>query len=85
LPVLPGFRFLYSLNKSLQPKKNTEEGEVVEALPDTKFRVKLRDGKEVFAYLSGKMRLHYIKVMIGDIVTIELSDDRSRGRIVFRK
>ena len=58
---------------------------MIDALPDTKFRVKLDDGREVLAYLSGKMRLNYIKVMVGDRVTIELSPDGTRGRIVYRK
>ena len=59
-------------------------GTVIEALPDTKFRVQLEDGREILAYLAGKMRLHYIKVMIGDKVELELSPDGSRGRITFR-
>lgn len=58
---------------------------MLEALPDTKFRVQLADGRTVLAYLAGKMRLHYIKVMIGDKVTLELSPDGNRGRIVYRK
>ncbi len=58
---------------------------VSEVLPDTKFRVELPDGRQVLAYLAGKMRLHYIKVTIGDRVTMELSDDGNIGRIVFRK
>jgi len=65
-------------------KKNRVEGVISEALPDTNFRVKLDDGKEVLAYLAGKMRLNYIKVMIGDRVVLELSPDGERGRIVFR-
>jgi len=65
-----------------KPKK---EGIVIDTLPDTKFRVKLDDGREVFAYLSGKMRMNYIKVMIGDRVIIELSPDGSKGRITYRK
>jgi len=60
------------------------EGSVIEALPDTTFKVKTTEGKEVIAYLSGKMRMHYIKVIPGDKVTIELSPDGHRGRIVFR-
>lgn len=58
---------------------------MTETLPDTKFRVKLDEGQEILAYLSGKMRLHYIKVMIGDRVTIELSPDGTKGRIIYRK
>ena len=65
-------------------KENRVEGVISEALPDTNFRVKLDDGKEVLAYLAGKMRLNYIKVMIGDRVVLELSPDGERGRIVFR-
>ena len=59
-------------------------GVVIEALPDTTFRVQLEDGTIVLAYLAGKMRLHYVKVMMGDKVTLELSPDRERGRIVYR-
>lgn len=60
------------------------DGQVIEALPDTKFKVKLQDGQEILAYLSGKMRINYIKVMIGDRVSMELSPDGTRGRIVRR-
>ena len=66
-------------------RKNKKEGVVIEALPDTNFKVRLEDGRELLAYLSGKMRLNYIKVMMGDKVTVELSEDEKRGRIVFRK
>lgn len=57
---------------------------VIEALPDTKFRVQLDDGREIIAYLAGKMRMNYIKVMMGDKVTLELSPDGTKGRIVRR-
>jgi translation initiation factor IF-1 len=66
-------------------EKAKTEGTVLEALPDTKFRVKLDNGQDILAYLSGKMRLHYIKVMIGDRVTLELSPDGKQGRIIYRK
>jgi translation initiation factor IF-1 len=59
-------------------------GTVIEALPGTTFRVELDDGKVVLAYLGGKMRLYYVKVMLGDKVSLELSPDRARGRIVYR-
>ncbi len=59
-------------------------GTVIEALPDTTFRVQLEDGTVILAYLAGKMRLHYVKVMIGDKVTVEVTSDRTRGRIVYR-
>ncbi len=60
-------------------------GRVEEALPATNFRVRLDDGREVLAHLSGKMRLHYIKILPGDRVIVELSPyDDKRGRIVRR-
>jgi translation initiation factor IF-1 len=68
---------------NLNPKEKVN-GVVVEALPDTTFRVELEGGKIVLAYLAGKMRLHYIKVMLGDKVAVELSPDGARGRIVYR-
>ncbi|OGN27797.1 MAG: translation initiation factor IF-1 [Candidatus Yanofskybacteria bacterium RIFCSPLOWO2_01_FULL_49_25] len=69
----------------MSDQKPKVDGSVIEALPDTQFRVKLDDGREILAYLAGKMRLHYIKVMMGDRVTIELSPDEKRGRIIYRK
>ena len=61
------------------------EGTVVEALPGTQFRVELDNGHEVLAYLSGKMRKYYIRILLGDRVKIELSlYDLTRGRIVYR-
>lgn len=61
------------------------EGTVVEALPNTMFRVELDTGYEVLAYLSGKMRKYYIRVLLGDRVRVELSPyDLTRGRIVYR-
>jgi translation initiation factor IF-1 len=61
------------------------EGEVVENLPNAMFRVKLDNGHIVLAHVSGKMRMHYIRILPGDKVTIELSPyDLSRGRIVYR-
>jgi translation initiation factor IF-1 len=61
------------------------EGVVTEALPGTQFRVELTTGHEVLAYLSGKMRKYYIRILIGDKVRLELSPyDLTRGRIVYR-
>ena len=61
------------------------EGEVLEALPNAMFKVKLENGHEVLAHISGKMRMHYIKILPGDKVTVELSVyDLNRGRITFR-
>ncbi len=61
------------------------EGTVIEALPATQFKVKLDNGHEVLAYLAGKMRRHYIRILPGDRVKIELSPyDLDRGRITYR-
>jgi len=69
------------------PKKEVieVEGTVVEALPNAMFRVELPNGHKVLAHISGKIRLHYIKILPGDRVLIELSPyDLSRGRIIYR-
>jgi translation initiation factor IF-1 len=61
------------------------EGKVVESLPNAMFRVELPNGHKVLAHISGKIRLHYIKILPGDRVLIELSPyDLSRGRITYR-
>jgi len=61
------------------------DGTVIEALPGTMFRVELDNGHQVLAYLSGKMRKYYIRVLLGDRVTVEMSPyDLTRGRIVYR-
>jgi len=61
------------------------DGTIVENLPNASFRVKLENGHEVLAHISGKMRMHYIKILPGDKVTVELSPyDLSRGRITYR-
>jgi translation initiation factor IF-1 len=61
------------------------EGTVVEALPATQFKVELDNGHEVLAYLSGKMRKYYIRILRGDRVRVELSPyDLDRGRITYR-
>lgn len=60
-------------------------GTVVEALPNTMFRVELENGHKVLAYLSGKMRRYYIRTLLGDKVLVQLSPyDLTRGRIVYR-
>ena len=62
------------------------EGVVNESLPNAMFKVELENGHEVLAHLSGKLRMHYIKILPGDKVTIELSPyDLTRGRITWRK
>ncbi len=61
------------------------EGSVVEPLPNAMFRVELDNGHKVLAHISGKMRMHYIRILPGDRVLVELSPyDLSRGRIVYR-
>ena len=61
------------------------EGTVIEALPDTQFKVRLDNGHEILAYLSGKMRKYYIRILLGDRVRVEMSPyDLTRGRIVYR-
>lgn len=61
------------------------EGVVVEPLPNAMFRVKLENGHIVLAHISGKMRMHYIRILPGDKVTVELSPyDLNRGRITYR-
>ena len=62
------------------------EGVVTEALPNATFRVKLDSGPEILAYISGKMRMHYIRILPGDRVVVEITPyDPTRGRIVYRK
>jgi len=62
-----------------------KQGTVLDSLPNTLFRVKLDDGKEILAYLAGKLRIYRIKVLPGDKVTVEMSSyDQERGRIVYR-
>lgn len=61
------------------------EATVVEALPNTMFRVKLQNGVVILAHVSGKIRMHYIRILPGDKVTVEISPyDVTRGRITFR-
>lgn len=65
--------------------KITVEGTVIEALPGTQFKVELENGSEILAYLAGKMRRHYIRILLGDRVRLEISPyDLTRGRIVYR-
>ena len=62
-----------------------QDGTIVEALYNAMFRVELQNGHEVIAHISGKMRMHYIKILPGDKVRIEMSPyDLTKGRIVFR-
>ena len=61
------------------------QGEVLENLPNATFRVRLENGHEVLGHISGKMRMHYIRILPGDRVTVQLTPyDLTKGRIVFR-
>lgn len=61
------------------------DGEVLENLPNTLFKVKLENGHEILAHLSGKMRMHFIKILPGDRVTVEMTPyDLTKGRITYR-
>jgi translation initiation factor IF-1 len=69
-----------------EEEKITVEGTIIEALPATQFKVRLDNGHEVLAYLSGKMRRYYIRILLGDQVRVEMSPyDMDRGRIVYRQ
>ena len=68
-----------------EPKSIEVVGEVLELLPNAMFKVKLETGQVILAHISGKMRMHYIKIIPGDKVTVEISPyDLSRGRITYR-
>jgi translation initiation factor IF-1 len=61
------------------------QAEVTEALPNAMFRVKLENGHQILAHVSGKMRMHFIRILPGDTVTVEMSPyDLNRGRIILR-
>lgn len=63
-----------------------KDGVVIESLPNATFKVRLNDGPEILAHISGKMRIHYIKILPGDRVTVEMSPyDETRGRIIYRE
>jgi len=65
-------------------KRLTFSGTVIEALPNTTFKVKIDNETEILAHLSGKMRLNFIRVLVGDRVEVEISVDKKRGRIIKR-
>ena len=68
-----------------QDKNIKKTGTVLEALPSTHFKVRLDDGREVFAHLAGKLRMFHIKILPGDRVTVETTPyDETKGRIVYR-
>jgi translation initiation factor IF-1 len=69
-----------------EEEKIQVDGIITEALPGTQFRVKLDNGVSVLAYLSGRMRKYYIRILLGDRVRVEMSPyDLTRGRIVYRQ
>jgi len=75
----------YAARRMGKEEKIEMEGEITEALPNTMFRVKLDNDHEVLGHISGKMRRHYIRILPGDRVKIELSPyDLDRGRITYR-
>ncbi|MGI5841308.1 MAG: translation initiation factor IF-1 [Patescibacteria group bacterium] len=65
-------------------KEATTKGTVTEVLPNTLFRVETENGQEVIAYLAGKLRIHRIRVMAGDPVTLVMSPDGEKARIIYR-
>lgn len=65
-------------------KEETVKGKVTEIMPNSLFRVQLDDGNLIVAYLAGKLRIHRIRVMTGDSVSLVLSPDKQKGRIVYR-
>ncbi len=79
-------RYLLRYDVEMAKKERIEvEGKVITVLPNTMFRVELANGHQVLAHISGKMRKHYIKILPGDRVLIELSPyDLSRGRVTYR-
>lgn len=85
--ILGGINLSKTQTKPGKKAKETIEvdGTVIEALPNTMFRVRLDNGHEVLTHISGKMRMYYIRILLGDRVTVELSPyDLTRGRITFR-
>jgi translation initiation factor IF-1 len=62
-----------------------QDGVIIEALSNAMFRVRLENGHEIIAHISGKMRMHYIKILPGDKISVEMSPyDLSKGRIIYR-
>jgi translation initiation factor IF-1 len=80
-----GYGAFFAREMPVKEEKIEVDGEVVEALPSTMFRVQIEGGHTVLAKISGKMRKHYIRILPGDKVKVELSPyDLTRGRITFR-
>ena len=86
---LSGVCALLTIEESILPKPKEDaivlEGTIVESLPNAMFRVELENGHKVLAHISGKMRMHYIRILPGDKVQVELTPyDLTRGRITYR-
>lgn len=78
-------KIYYVIFYGMKKEKIYKEGVVLENLPSTLFRVKMDDGREILAHLSGRMRVHYIRVLPGDRVRLEMTPyDETKGRIVHR-
>lgn len=85
---MSGFPNSEGLRPSIMAKEDAieMEGKVIDTLPNTMFRVELDNGHVVTAHISGRMRKHYIRILTGDRVTVELTPyDLTKGRIVYRK
>lgn len=75
-----------TIKKTMKKEAIKKEGIIIEGLPNANFKVRLNDGSEVLAHISGKMRINFIKILPGDKVIVELSPyDRTKGRIVYRE
>lgn len=83
---LAGCAYVQRSEETLPKEEHIEmEGTVIETLPNTMFRVELENGHVVMAHISGKMRKHYIRILTGDKVTVQLTPyDLSKGRITYR-
>jgi translation initiation factor IF-1 len=80
------FGWFQEVKMAKEEDKIQVEGTIIEALPGTQFRVRLDNGHDVLAYLSGRMRKYYIRILLGDRVRVEMSPyDLTRGRIVYRQ
>ncbi len=78
--------WIFALEKSMVKKEAIRlQAKVTDALPNAMFRVELENGHRILAHVSGKMRMHYIRILPGDTVTVEMSPyDLNRGRIILR-
>jgi translation initiation factor IF-1 len=83
--LLNNFSYLRAPNFMAKQALIKQDGSIIEALSNAMFKVKLENGHEILATISGKMRMHYIRILPGDKVGVEMSPyDLTRGRIIFR-